>query len=197
MARLPELCGKTLGCYCAPKPCHGDVLKRYAEAWDQGAAVYSHVVLITGSRSWDDETVMRRTFNEMWRRWGPDRVIRPLLIFGDCPDGADSMAHRLWRGAGFATMPFPADWRVGGRGAGLQRNQEMVDVADGLRSARSRVACIAFLDVCGKPDCPQRDQHQLTPGRAGHFSHGTIDCRRRAVATGLDVVDAFPTSMTD
>jgi len=26
MARLPELWGKTLGCWCAPLPCHGDVL---------------------------------------------------------------------------------------------------------------------------------------------------------------------------
>lgn len=26
MAALPELRGKTLGCYCAPLPCHGDVL---------------------------------------------------------------------------------------------------------------------------------------------------------------------------
>lgn len=26
MAALPELKGKVLGCWCAPKPCHGDVL---------------------------------------------------------------------------------------------------------------------------------------------------------------------------
>ncbi len=26
LARLPELRGKTLGCWCAPKDCHGDVL---------------------------------------------------------------------------------------------------------------------------------------------------------------------------
>lgn len=26
MAALPELEGKTLGCWCAPLPCHGDVL---------------------------------------------------------------------------------------------------------------------------------------------------------------------------
>lgn len=26
LAALPELQGKTLGCWCAPKPCHGDVL---------------------------------------------------------------------------------------------------------------------------------------------------------------------------
>jgi hypothetical protein len=28
MARLPELQGKVLGCWCAPEPCHGDVLLR-------------------------------------------------------------------------------------------------------------------------------------------------------------------------
>lgn len=27
LSRLHELKGKILGCYCAPKPCHGDVLK--------------------------------------------------------------------------------------------------------------------------------------------------------------------------
>lgn len=25
-----ELCGKVLGCWCAPKPCHGDVLAEIA-----------------------------------------------------------------------------------------------------------------------------------------------------------------------
>lgn len=28
---LPELRGKTLGCFCAPKPCHGDVLADLVE----------------------------------------------------------------------------------------------------------------------------------------------------------------------
>jgi hypothetical protein len=31
MARLPELAGKRLGCWCKPKPCHGDVLARLVE----------------------------------------------------------------------------------------------------------------------------------------------------------------------
>ena len=26
MERIPELAGQTLGCWCSPKPCHGDVL---------------------------------------------------------------------------------------------------------------------------------------------------------------------------
>lgn len=31
LAALGELAGKTLGCWCAPEPCHGDVLVRLAE----------------------------------------------------------------------------------------------------------------------------------------------------------------------
>lgn len=30
MAALPELRGKTLGCWCKPKSCHGDILLKYA-----------------------------------------------------------------------------------------------------------------------------------------------------------------------
>jgi hypothetical protein len=30
LAALPELAGKTLGCWCAPRSCHGDVLARLA-----------------------------------------------------------------------------------------------------------------------------------------------------------------------
>ena len=29
--RAGELRGKALGCWCAPEPCHGDILKRWAE----------------------------------------------------------------------------------------------------------------------------------------------------------------------
>ena len=28
---LPELIGKRLGCFCAPEPCHGDILKIMVE----------------------------------------------------------------------------------------------------------------------------------------------------------------------
>lgn len=30
MKALPELKDKTLGCWCAPKPCHGEILERMA-----------------------------------------------------------------------------------------------------------------------------------------------------------------------
>ena len=31
LARLPELKGQRLGCWCAPEPCHGDVLAELAD----------------------------------------------------------------------------------------------------------------------------------------------------------------------
>lgn len=196
MARLPELRGKRLGCFCAPKACHGHVLKRYAEPWEPASDLYSHVVLITGSRTWDDEPAMRRTFNDLWRMWGPEQVTRPVLMFGECPDGADAMAERLWRVAGFKSMPFPADWQAHGRAAGFRRNQEMVDVAVGLRTSGARVACRAFLDLCRKPRCPQRGRQQLMPSVPGHFSHGTIDCRESAARAGLDIRDIIHPSLS-
>ena len=35
MESLPELRGKTLGCWCKPKSCHGDILLRYANGPSQ------------------------------------------------------------------------------------------------------------------------------------------------------------------
>ncbi len=29
--KVKSLKGETLGCFCKPKPCHGDILKKYAE----------------------------------------------------------------------------------------------------------------------------------------------------------------------
>ena len=34
MARLPELRGKVLGCWCSPYPCHGDVLQKLLREFD-------------------------------------------------------------------------------------------------------------------------------------------------------------------
>ncbi|MER6520046.1 SLOG family protein [Streptomyces sp. NPDC001553] len=148
-------------------------------------APFSHVVLVTGSRSWNDEKSMRETFNDAWRDWGVENVTRPVLISGHCREGADAMAERLWRAAGFEIRPFPADWSTRGGTAGFQRNQEMVDAAHVFLEAGTRVLCTAFLDLCRKPGCPQRNREQLMPHAPGHFSHGAIHCRSRARDAGI------------
>ncbi|MEV0443541.1 SLOG family protein [Streptomyces spectabilis] len=148
---------------------------------------FSHVVLVTGSRSWNDERSMRETFNDAWRDWGAENVTRPVLISGHCPEGADAMAERLWLAAGFEIRTFPAAWSAAhGKRAGFQRNQEMVDAAQVFREAGAQVLCTAFLDLCRKPGCRQRDQKQLMPHTPGHFSHGTIHCRAGSRASRGD-----------
>ncbi|MEW1629650.1 SLOG family protein [Streptomyces sp. NPDC089173] len=158
-------------------------------------ASFSHVVLVTGSRSWSDEKSMRKTFNDAWRDWGAKNVTRPLLISGHCHEGADAMAERLWRAAGLQIRTFPAAWTAQNRGAGLQRNQEMVDAAQVYRDAGAQVLCTTFLDLCRKPGCPKRRHEQLMPHTPGHFSHGTIHCRSRARAAGIETADVFHPSL--
>lgn len=36
MDKLPELKGKTLGCWCKPSSCHGDILKKYVDILENG-----------------------------------------------------------------------------------------------------------------------------------------------------------------
>ncbi|MFG2684147.1 SLOG family protein [Streptomyces sp. NPDC048392] len=156
---------------------------------------FSHVVLVTGSRSWSDEKSMCETFNDAWRDWGPKNVTRPVLLSGHCPEGADAMAERLWRTAGFEILTFSADWSAHGKRAGFQRNQEMVDAAQVFLEAGAQVLCTAFLDLCRKPGCPQRDQEQLTPHTPGHFSHGTIHCSSRARAAGIETTTTICPSL--
>jgi len=35
LKRLPELKGKTLGCWCKPKSCHGDILADMADNYEE------------------------------------------------------------------------------------------------------------------------------------------------------------------
>ncbi|MFB6724898.1 hypothetical protein ACFCV3_32275 [Kribbella sp. NPDC056345] len=162
--------------------------------------MYSHVDLVTGARSWDDEIGMRAAYREGWRGWGPSSVTSPLLVSGHCPAdrdgrGADAMAEMLWRAEGFEVLPVPADWRTYGKRAGFIRNQQMVDLVVALLKQGSAVRCTAFLDLCRRPRCPQSHDQQLMPLVAGHFSHGTVDCRTRAIQAGIETFDVMHPSL--
>lgn len=150
---------------------------------------YSHAVLVTGARTWHDEVAMRQTFNQLWLRWGLERVTRPVLISGSASRGADAMAERLWTARGYPVISMPADRDRDGRGAGLARNTSMVQLAARFRDDGAIVCTTAFLDRCLKPSCPQQNRQQLLPGQPGHFSHGAIHCRQQALLHGLHVVD--------
>jgi len=143
--RLDELNAKVLGCWCAPKLCHGHMLSIASHEGldvagdfvDSLVAVVSELptrVLVTGSRSWSDAEVMKRAFNELWRANGR----KPLtLVVGDAK-GADEIARGLWERSGWPMEVFAADWSGKGKSAGPKRNAEMI--ASGVDG------CLAFAD---------------------------------------------------
>lgn len=77
-------------------------------------------VLVTGSRTWSDTTVIREALE---RIWDPDTI----LVTGACPQGADLLAEQCWTRWGGQVERHPADWGRHGRAAGFRRNQQMID----------------------------------------------------------------------
>lgn len=146
--------------------------------------MYSHIILVTGSRSWVSEDLVRKAFNAVWRDWGGESVTRPLLVSGHCRDGADAIAERVWAAAGFEIKPFevsPEAWKRHGGFAGLLRNQEMVDFVVSQRghAETAETVCIGFAAPCRLATC------RKTP--AMHVTHGTGDCMTKAQHAGIEI----------
>lgn len=166
-----------------------------------GPPTYSHVLVVTGSRTFDDVEVMRAAFNDVWALWtaGPQgdggaRITSPVLLSGHAA-GADTMAERLCRQAGFAVATHPARWDEDGVAAGPRRNQRMIEQAMLYQQRGAAVIVAAFLQPCTSPNCRQQGRQQLLPTAGGHFSHGTVDCRVRARRAGLKTLDVLPPNM--
>lgn len=95
-------------------------------------------VLVTGSRSWDDEGVIQYALSEILFH---NKTM--ILVHGDCPRGADRLADE-WAAQRnqFPARPVtverhPAEWERDGRSAGFRRNAEMVKLGADL--------CLAFI----------------------------------------------------
>ena len=71
-------------------------------------------VLVTGSRTWADDTIIAAALRE---HWGAGAV----LVTGACPRGADAIAERLWTSWGGQAERHPADWDTGRGRDGAQR----------------------------------------------------------------------------
>lgn len=88
-------------------------------------------VLITGSRTWTNATVIR---DALRAAWGDGTTV---LVHGACPTGADRIAEVFWRRWGGHVERHPADWTRHGRAAGFRRNAAMVALGADL--------CLAFI----------------------------------------------------
>ncbi|OKA03367.1 SLOG family protein [Amycolatopsis regifaucium] len=89
-------------------------------------------VLVTGSRTWTDTTMIRDALAKIWQ-WRPDTV----LVTGACPRGADKLAEECWTHWGGQIEQWLADWDRHGRAAGLRRNEHMVNAGADY--------CLAFI----------------------------------------------------
>lgn len=132
--RLDELRGRPLGCWCAPRICHGHILaavvdghSAIVEQWvaqlrDREAGL-AWRLLVTGSRKWRDRQEISEALQRRWQDWGRPR--NAVLVVGDAP-GADTIAAEEWAKARLPVERHVAHWDEIGRGAGAVRNNEMV-----------------------------------------------------------------------
>ena len=90
-------------------------------------------ILITGSRTWPDPTMLREAILEALRG-APGSV--HTIVHGNAV-GADSMADAVARSLGLVVEAYPADWTQYGKKAGFIRNSEMVNLGADI--------CLAFI----------------------------------------------------
>lgn len=104
-------------------------------------------ILVTGSRTWDDESAVWLALAQAVCGVPADREI--VIVHGGCPTGADAIAHAWGSKFGATIDIFIADWANQGKAAGPRRNARMVaegaDIAlafirNGSRGASHTVA---------------------------------------------------------
>lgn len=82
-------------------------------------------VIVTGSRKWEQPSVVYDALNEVYQQHGPF-----TLVHGACATGADFYAHRWYevagRALGVGEIKYRAEWARHGRAAGPRRNAVMV-----------------------------------------------------------------------
>ena len=134
--RVRELKGKTLGCFCKPHPCHGDVIADYLDTPVRLAVV--------GSRTFRDYALMC----EVLGRFEITEVVSGGARGADAL-ALDSAGAALRHGSqsdpraslgppcrgyaherGLPIKVFPADWGTHGESAGFVRNHAIVAAAD-------------------------------------------------------------------
>jgi hypothetical protein len=88
-------------------------------------------ILVTGSRSWTDEEMIRNLLAAADRKEGPH-----TLVHGGAR-GADTVAGEIAQELGWTVEVHKADWERDGRAAGILRNHKMVNLGADL--------CLAFI----------------------------------------------------
>lgn len=105
-------------------------------------------LMVTGSRHWTDEFLLRAVLNHL----AEDYNIT-LLIHGDAHDGADRFADEWAKDSSIARKPIPPDYKLYGRKvAPVIRNTEGVKLADAVVAFRARGKSNGTDDCMGKAE---------------------------------------------
>lgn len=120
---LHELRGKTLGCWCAPRTCHGDVLNYLVND-----TVGTLRLIVAGSRGFNDYSLLEPILDKISEQYNDI-----LFIEGECR-GADLLGKEYAMKKGFDFLPMPAIWRDEegnfDKSAGYKRNENMARIAN-------------------------------------------------------------------
>jgi hypothetical protein len=92
-------------------------------------------VIVAGSRSFNDYTLMEDKLNRILSNW--ESQGEQITILQGGAQGADTLAQQYATVEGFGSITMRAEWSKYGRSAGMRRNEEMAALAD---------AVIAFWD---------------------------------------------------
>ena len=127
-------------------------------------------VLVTGSRTWDDEQQTAEALLEARRDAAQDGAADIVVVHGACPSGADALAAAWCTANDVAAEPHPADPDTHGRDADHIRNRHMVDAGADL--------CLVFIGPCTSSKCRRPKPHN---------SHDANACAELAVKAGIPV----------
>lgn len=85
------------------------------------------VVAVVGSRQFSDKPCVENIIAILAERWGGD-----LKVISGGAGGVDSWARDYCIGNGIWFEEFPADWNSYGKRAGFLRNQQMIEMSQGV-----------------------------------------------------------------
>lgn len=130
---------------CGPRCASCQPTPQGAERHGTETTITPYRILVTGSRTWDDEL----TLSEALTNALPDHPqpgAEYVIVHGACPRGADLMAAQFcareawWvdnAGAALIEERHPADWDTHNKRAGFIRNAHMVKLGADI--------CLAFI----------------------------------------------------
>lgn len=110
-----KLKNKTLGCYCKPARCHGDII--------QGWLDERKALAIIGSRGFIDYDRLSGIFQRYF-------LCKHSIIVSGGANGADALGKQLAYAYNLDYVEFPADWDRFGKSAGFRRNKDIITCAD-------------------------------------------------------------------